>query len=72
MHNSKKGEIQQKKKKENSNGNERVVLEKFCNDFVVVWQETGEGNKAENLGNDRIFLDLNNRDLSGCFGKFLQ
>jgi hypothetical protein len=36
-------------------------------------QEKGtEGNKAENLENDRIFLDLNNRDLSGCFGKFLQ
>ena len=36
-------------------------------------QEKGtEGTKAENLGNDRIFLDLNNRDLSGCFGKFLQ
>jgi hypothetical protein len=32
-----------------------------------------EGNKDENLGNDRrIFPDLNNGDLSGCFGKFLQ
>jgi hypothetical protein len=42
-------EMQQKKKKEKgkSNGDERVVLEKFCNGFVVVWQETREGNREE-------------------------
>ena len=35
-------------------------------------QEKGiNGNKDENLGNDRIFLDMNNGDLFGCFGKFL-
>jgi len=31
-----------------------------------------KGNKDENLGNDKIFPDPNNRDLSGCFEKFLQ
>jgi len=29
-------------------------------------------NKGENLGNGRTFPDLNNEDLSSCFGKFLQ
>jgi len=50
-------------------------LEKNYNNFVVIWQEAEkgtEGNNDENLGNDKIFSDLNNGDLSGYFGNFLQ
>jgi hypothetical protein len=47
LHNSGNGEIQQKKEKGKSNINKRVVLEKFSNGFVVVWQETREGNRGE-------------------------
>jgi hypothetical protein len=31
-----------------------------------------ERNKGENLGNGKTFPYLNNEDLSGCFGNFLQ
>jgi hypothetical protein len=47
LHNSGNGEIQQKKEKGKSNINKRVVLENFSNGFVVVWQETREGNRGE-------------------------
>jgi len=47
LHNIGNGEIQQKKENGKSNGNERVVLENFCNDFVVVRQETREGNRGD-------------------------
>jgi len=49
--NSEYKKMQHMKKKEKekgkSNEDERVVLEFFCNSFVVVWQEMRKGNRGE-------------------------
>jgi hypothetical protein len=46
---TRKCSVRRKKEKEEgkSNGDERVVLEKNYNNFVVIWQETREGNRGE-------------------------
>ena len=43
----KKKKKKKKKGKGKSNGDKRVVLEFFCNGFVVVLQETRKGKRGE-------------------------